>query len=80
MQEARDALQACLAAPADDERLRDLHRVLHRMAGSAGTFGLPEFGAACRVIEEELDELLARGGRTRDSFAAVARALDALPS
>jgi HPt (histidine-containing phosphotransfer) domain-containing protein len=78
MEEARGCLEACRASPGDDERLRDLHRVLHRLAGSAGTFGMPEFGDACRAIEDQLDALLARTGRTPDSFDAVARSLEAL--
>ena len=77
--EAAQGLEACLAHPDDDDRLRELHRVLHRLAGSAGTFGMPEFGAACRVIEDMLEALLARHPRGRDDFGAVERALAALP-
>ncbi|MBK6009357.1 Hpt domain-containing protein [Ramlibacter ginsenosidimutans] len=32
--------------------------MLHRLAGSAGTFGLPALGEACRAIELQLDDLL----------------------
>ncbi|GGC64891.1 diguanylate cyclase domain-containing protein [Marinobacter halophilus] len=33
------------------------YQLLHRMAGSAGTFGLPELGAAARVIEKQIKPL-----------------------
>ncbi|MFO8142829.1 MAG: diguanylate cyclase [Marinobacter sp.] len=33
------------------------YQLLHRMAGSAGTFGLPELGAAARVIEKQIQPL-----------------------
>jgi HPt (histidine-containing phosphotransfer) domain-containing protein len=77
--EASQGLDACLAAPDDDDRLRELYRVLHRLAGSAGTFGMPAFGAACRVIEDALEALLARHPRARADFDEVERALAALP-
>lgn len=76
--EARTQLAAWQADPAADEPLRGLHRVLHRLAGSAGTFGMPAFGEACRAIELHLDELVARPGRTAADVAAVAGQLDAL--
>lgn len=75
MAEARRWLDACLAAPQDDAPLRELHRVLHKLAGSAGTFGMPEFGLACRDVEDRLDALLAQPRRTRADFEAVERAL-----
>ena len=36
---------------ADDERLKQLRRELHTIAGSAGTFGLPHVGDAARAAE-----------------------------
>lgn len=44
------ALEALLAAG----RLDELRRALHRLAGSAGTFGLPQVGEAARAAEESL--------------------------
>lgn len=70
--ELRERLAAWQAQPASDERLRDLHRVLHRLAGSAGTFGMPAFGDACRAIELRLDDLQARPDRTDAEVAQVA--------
>jgi chemotaxis protein histidine kinase CheA len=78
LQDARDRLQECLAAPADDGRLRELHHVLHRLAGSAGTFGMPGLGEAARGIEEALDELLLRPGRTAADLAPLAQRIAAL--
>jgi len=40
-------LKALLA----QSRLKELHRALHTLAGSAGTFGLPAVGAAAREAE-----------------------------
>lgn len=46
------ALEALLAAG----RLDELRRALHSLAGSAGTFGLPQVGDAARAAEETLVE------------------------
>lgn len=40
-----------LAKPTDTEEMGDLHRQVHTMAGSAGTFGLQEVGQAAREVE-----------------------------
>ena len=80
MAQVQEQLQACRAAPAEDEPLRALHRLVHALAGSAGTFGLPQFGAACKAIEGQLDELLVRSVRSREDFDPVGAALAALPS
>jgi len=40
----------------DDTRLAQLKKELHTIAGSAGTFGLPEVGNAARAAEECLGE------------------------
>jgi chemotaxis protein histidine kinase CheA len=78
LQDAQDRLRDCLAAPGDDEPLRELHRVLHRLAGSAGTFGHAQLGEDARAIEDLLDDLLLRTPRTADDFAPVAQRLQAL--
>ena len=81
LSELRERLAAWQAEPANDDRLRDVHRVLHRLAGSAGTFGMPDFGDACRAIEQRLDDLQARPERTDAEVAQVAgdiAALDAM--
>ena len=75
LQEAQGFLQACLAQPADEAALRDLYRIVHKLAGSAGTFGLREFGVAARALEEKLDLLLAQPERTPADFAPLAAEL-----
>ena len=37
------------------QRFKELRLELHTLAGSAGTFGLPEVGAAARAAEEYLE-------------------------
>lgn len=76
--EADTALAACRAAPGNDDAVRELHRVLHRLAGSAGTFGMPAFGDRCRALELQLEDLMQRPGRTATDFDAVAAELAAL--
>ena len=43
-----DAMEALRSAG----RITELRRALHTLAGSAGTFGLPEVGDAARAAEE----------------------------
>jgi CheY-like chemotaxis protein len=45
------ALLAKLQQEVDPERLETLHRMAHSLAGSAGSFGLPEVGKAARQLE-----------------------------
>ena len=78
LQEARQLLEACREAPADDDRLRALHRSVHKLAGTAGTFGMPEVSQGARAIEDELDLLLERSGRDQAAFDAAGGMLDAL--
>lgn len=73
--EADAALAAWRAAPNDNEIGRALFRVLHRLAGAAGTFGMPLFGDACRVIELQMEEVLERGERTNADVERIAHAI-----
>jgi HPt (histidine-containing phosphotransfer) domain-containing protein len=80
LDEARQLLAAWRDAPADDVRLRDLHRCVHKLAGTAGTFGQAQVSADARAIEDRLDALLARPDRdaaaldeVQDMFEALAR-------
>lgn len=79
LQEAHQLLAACRAAPAADEPLRDLHRCIHKLAGSAGTFGMREVSQRARVIEEQLDLLLMQPHRDNRAFDPVAGMLETLP-
>lgn len=78
LQEAQQLLAACRAAPADGDRLRELHRCIHKLAGSAGTFGMREVSEQARVIEDELDVLSAQEGRDAAAFDGVQALVDAL--
>lgn len=45
--------------PSDRENFILLHRLLHTMAGSAGTFGFPEMGEVARALESRIKEYIA---------------------
>ena len=76
VREAQSHLQAALANPEDEIPLCELHRVVHKLAGSCGTFGLRDIGDTARGIEEQLDVLLAEPGASRaGKLAPVAEQL-----
>lgn len=54
IQEILSTLQAVQDRPDDKEAMIVLHRHLHTMAGSAGTFGFAEIGSQARVFESVL--------------------------
>ncbi len=56
-----DALASDSEAP---PLLEDLKHALHRMAGSAGTFGFPELGTAARSLEVRIQEWTQPPGTT----------------
>jgi chemotaxis protein histidine kinase CheA len=76
--EARDRLQACCSDPGNDALLRELHRSIHKLAGSAGTFGMARLGDAAHAIELQIETLLARGQRTAADFQALVPGVEAL--
>jgi len=53
--ELRAALAAARSGP---EGLQEAHRVAHRLAGTAGSYGCHGFGEACGQIEDALSEAL----------------------
>lgn len=55
--EMEEALGLLLQEPENKEHLALLHRLLHTMAGSAGTFGFPEVGSRAREFEGKLKPL-----------------------
>ncbi|MES2106534.1 MAG: diguanylate cyclase [Pseudomonadota bacterium] len=55
--EMEDALGLFLQDPQNKDHLALLHRLLHTMAGSAGTFGFPEVGTRAREFEGRLKPL-----------------------
>lgn len=70
LSEIESANQRFQIAPDDRENFALLHRALHTMAGSAGTFGFPEMGEQARVLEMQLKAYLA--GETWDATAVEA--------
>jgi chemotaxis protein histidine kinase CheA len=62
------SMDACLASPQDATALEDLHRQLHTLAGSAGTFGMDELGRQSRAVEHELDAVKAQPARDAAAF------------
>ena len=75
VREAQGFLQASLANPDDEIPLCELHRVIHKLAGSCGTFGLREIGDTARGIEDLLDVLLAQPESRAGKLAPVAEQL-----
>jgi chemotaxis protein histidine kinase CheA len=69
----------CQRAPDDDGALEALHRALHTLAGSAGTFGWNALGERARAAEHLLDALGPRHPRSRSDFDPVAALVDGLP-
>lgn len=72
IQEITDALQQVLLNPAKREALVLLHRHLHTMAGSAGTFGFADLGLQARAFEVKLKPLLEGGNWSRKEIEAYA--------
>ncbi|MFS2002199.1 Hpt domain-containing protein [Duganella sp. CT11-25] len=64
MEKIRLALADCTAGGAEPPAaaLRQLHEVLHGVAGSAGTFGFATLGTECRRIEQMVRAVMAGGG------------------
>ncbi|MFZ6640561.1 diguanylate cyclase [Undibacterium sp. TC4M20W] len=53
-EEITSTLQKVVESPTDKESMVVLHRHLHTMAGSAGTFGFADIGTQARVFESTL--------------------------
>ena len=53
------ALQDCRDQPQQQEHLETLHRLLHTLAGSAGTFGYDALGVRAREFEQDVKGWLA---------------------
>lgn len=58
IEELKVANQRFQINPSDRENYILLHRLLHTMAGSAGTFGFPEMGEAARELEAKIKEYI----------------------
>jgi len=73
---ALEALWAAVRAPGGAAQLPELERAAHSLAGSAGTFGFAQMGAASKALEMALQ----RFGSAHDAPAAVESALSAVRS
>lgn len=58
LQELADAMHQCQIEQPDRSKLETLHRQLHTLAGSAGTFGFVALGQACARLEGHLGDLM----------------------
>ena len=76
--DARDRLQACRIDPASEALLRELHRSVHKLAGSAGTFGMTRLGDDARAIELRIETLLGQPQRSAADFEALVPEVEAL--
>ena len=59
--EIEQALNQYEQNKSDPAALNTLYRLLHTMAGSAGTFGFADVGSAARALETRLKPLLSGG-------------------
>jgi diguanylate cyclase (GGDEF)-like protein len=64
--EIEEALNQLVENSTDVDVSKLLHRLLHTMAGSAGTFGFPEMGLQAKELEARVKPLLT-GGRWSDA-------------
>lgn len=61
MREISDAVDVCVAQPSEASTVAILHRYLHSLAGTAGTFGFQELGERARALEIDLEPALNGG-------------------
>ncbi len=74
------AFALCRADPADDVNWQELHRLLHSLAGAAGTFGCDDLGEQARLIEMLLNDLVNEAVRSESDIDDIARLLAFLQS
>ncbi len=70
----------CRANPAGDDNWHELHRLLHSLAGAAGTFGCDDLGEQARLIEMLLQDLINEPVRSESDIDDIARLLTFLQS
>lgn len=46
-------------AQSDDEALKEYYTAVHRLAGSAGSYGFPEVSQSARVLDRYLSDVIA---------------------
>jgi HPt (histidine-containing phosphotransfer) domain-containing protein len=74
------ALAQCRLDPAIEANWVELHRLLHSLAGAAGSFGCDALGEQAGMIELLLEDLLREKTRTAADVDEVARLLGILQS
>ncbi len=74
-EEIISALNEFVAHPENKDALTVLHRHLHTMAGSAGTFGFSDLGLQARAFESRIKPWLANPGWTEDELQGLASEL-----
>lgn len=72
------ALQACRDQPFDRGEVETLHRLLHTMAGSAGSFGYDALGLRAREFEQQVKGWLTAGTWSERDFDRLALLLPQL--
>lgn len=72
------ALALCRADPQAVDNWVELHRLLHSLAGAAGTFGCEALGAHAARIEQRVKQLLALPERTSIHLDEIGHALASL--
>lgn len=75
-----EAFALCRANPADDANWTELHRLLHSLAGAAGTFGCDDLGEQAALIEMLTRDILVEKARSAADIDDIARLLAMLQS
>jgi HPt (histidine-containing phosphotransfer) domain-containing protein len=65
-------LSAARAAPTDAAASEALHRQLHMLAGSAGSYGFPQLSADARALEKQVSAAAKTGELPASLLQAVA--------
>ncbi|QYF95619.1 Hpt domain-containing protein [Massilia sp. PAMC28688] len=74
----QEAFALCRASPQAPENWLELHRLLHSLAGAAGTFGCDGLGVQASRIEQRITDLLALPERTHNHVEEIGHALAGL--
>lgn len=64
-----------LTDAADDARVDDLHQLVHRLSGSAPTYGYERLGSLAHAVDSQLAEWERLPSATRDGSTALAQRL-----
>lgn len=73
-------LQACADPSEQLQRLSELRDQLHKLAGSAGTFGFSELGARARLLEQQTQQWLSSLELQRQGLHGLVNELQQLAS